>query len=191
MLRKRRTARWSAPRCAPPGKGLASPVIRPRGLAEASGIVCTLSRTVKDAARAETQFMRVCDSRFGYLAKYILPLSKAAVAPVGPKVAPRVTAQPQWALKPDNVVPVRSEAASPSGYEGDYRSLDAARSPRARFSGTSRQSFTFDDYRCRSRSLSCATDSGQPARVVDRKTRSERLLARGAGMDGKGSSRDL
>ena len=37
----------------PLGRGLAPPVIRPDGMANAFGIMCTLSRMVKDAARGD------------------------------------------------------------------------------------------------------------------------------------------
>ena len=52
---------------APPGKGLAPPM--------PFGVLRTLSRMVKDAARAETPFWRVCDARYGYMLKYNMPMT--------------------------------------------------------------------------------------------------------------------
>ena len=66
-------------------------MIRPGGLANALGIMRTVSRMVKDAARAETPFLRICDASHDYRVKYNLPLSKAVIAPVAPpEVAPKV-----------------------------------------------------------------------------------------------------
>ena len=42
---------------APPGKGLAPPTIRPEGLIQTLAVLRTLSRMVKDAARAGTPFL--------------------------------------------------------------------------------------------------------------------------------------
>ena len=44
---------------APSGKGLAPPTIRPEGLAQTFGVIRTLFRMAKDAARIEAPFLRV------------------------------------------------------------------------------------------------------------------------------------
>ena len=77
---------------APPSKRLAPPLMRPGGLASALGIMRALSRMVKDAARVESPVWRIFDARYDYLMKYNVPLSKAVVAPVAPKVASPVSA---------------------------------------------------------------------------------------------------
>ena len=55
-------------------KGLAPPAIRPEGLSDTLGALRTLSRTVKDAARVGTPFLRVCDACYRYLLKYNAPV---------------------------------------------------------------------------------------------------------------------
>ena len=49
----------------PPGKGPAPSAIRPEGLSQTLGVLRTLSRMVKDAARVATPFLRVCDACYG------------------------------------------------------------------------------------------------------------------------------
>ena len=88
-------------------------MIRPEGSVAASGILCPLSLRVKDAARAETPFLRVFNARYGYLMKYSLPASKAVAAPVAPKVSPLASAQTPRASKPDGMVSAQTKAASP------------------------------------------------------------------------------
>ena len=85
---------------APPGKGVAPPVIRPEALANALGITRTLSGVPAWRARS-------CgySARYGCLIKYDLPLSKAIVTPVTPKLPPPVSARQPWVSKPDDVVP--------------------------------------------------------------------------------------
>ena len=148
------------------------------------GILRFLSRRAKDAASVEPAFSRVFDARYGYLVKRNLPLSKAVVAPVAPEVSPPASAQPPRASKPDGIVFVQTKAIIPPVLGGRYCVRGAPRSPPRR-AGKS------DDRRRRSRARSRQQASGDRARVVDKKTRDERLSAWGAGVDGKGSLRDL
>ena len=98
---------------APSGKGLAPTAIRRMGLADARGILRSLSRIVKDAARVEAPFLRAGHVRYGYSTKYNLPASKAVVGPVAPKTSPPASARQQRASKPDGMVLVQTKAASP------------------------------------------------------------------------------
>ena len=176
---------------APPGKGLAPAGIRPECWVDALGIIRSFSRIVEDSARVETPLLRVFGARYGYLAKYNLPLSKAVVSPLNPKVTPPASAQPPRASKPDGMVSVWTKALSSPGCEGKYLSRGTPRSPRTRLSETPWHGAKSDDPRRRSRSRSCGRVCGDPGRVVDKKTRDARLIAWGAGVNGKGSLRDL
>ena len=143
--------------CSPSGHGLAPTVIRSGGLATALGIIRTLSRIVKDAARAETPSLRVLRACYAYLLKYNQPLSTAGVASVAPKVAPPpAAAQLPRASKPDDVIPAQSRTSSPPKYGGQSQSRGAPRFSPGRFSGTSRPSGNFDEPRRRARSRSRA-----------------------------------
>ena len=51
-------------------------MIRSEGLVQNFGVLRTLSRMVRDAARAEAPFLRVRDACFGYLVKCDMPVSK-------------------------------------------------------------------------------------------------------------------
>ena len=116
---------------APPGKGLAPPSILPEGLIQTLAALRTLSRMVKDAARAETPPLRVSDARYGYLLKYNVPVSK------GPQ---DLAAGPQPASKHEALpAPQRKDAveAKPAGRGGDR---SRPRSPRASPTGTALQS---------------------------------------------------
>ena len=53
------------------------------------GAFRTLSRMVKDAARVETPFLRVCFARYGYLLKYNMPVSEGPLAPANAANSPR------------------------------------------------------------------------------------------------------
>ena len=64
-------------------------------------------------------------------------------------------------------------------------------SPRTRCSGTPRQGAKSDDRRRPPRSHSREQVSGNPARVVDKKTRDERRITWASGVACKGSLRDL
>ena len=141
---------------APVGGGLAPPMIRPEGLANALGIMRTLSRMVKKAARMEALSLQVFGACYGCLVEYNLPSSRAIVAPVASKAAPPVSAQPQRTSKPDDVVPGHSKAARPPESESKYRVLGALGSARDRISETPRQSGKSDDHRRRPRSRSRA-----------------------------------
>ena len=48
-----------------------------KGCVRVLGIFRALSRIVKDAARAESGFLRASDASYGYLTKYNMPSSKA------------------------------------------------------------------------------------------------------------------
>ena len=72
---------------APSGRAPAPPAIHQVGLANALGVMRTLSSMAQDAARVEVFGYDTC---CGYLMQYNLPLPQAAVAPVAPKVAPLI-----------------------------------------------------------------------------------------------------
>ena len=57
----------------PPGKGLAMPAMRPEGLSNTLGVLRTLPRMVRDAARVETPFLRV----FGRLLRLLVKVQHA------------------------------------------------------------------------------------------------------------------
>ena len=78
---------------APTGKGSALPAIRPEGLSNTLGAFRTLSRTVKDAARYETPFLRVCGVRRGHLLKYDMPVPEAEMSPCNAPKSPQAKQQ--------------------------------------------------------------------------------------------------
>ena len=74
---------------APSGKGLSPPAIRPGGLSDTVGVLRTLSRVVRDAARVETPLLRVFAACYSYLLKYNMPVSKGEIAPSRTPKSPR------------------------------------------------------------------------------------------------------
>ena len=108
---------------------MAPPSIRPEGLAQTLAALRTLSRMVKDAARAGTPFLRVFDARYGYLLKYNMQVSKGPQdVAVVPQPAPRREAPS---------APQSKEAveAKPAGSTG---SRSRPRSPRKKRGGQKR-----------------------------------------------------
>ena len=116
---------------APSGEGLPPPAIRPEGLANTLGVLRTLFRAAKDAARPETAFLRVFVARYGYLLKYNTPLPKGQVSSAATPRSPQ-SKVPQLAAPPkpqsDRTVAKQSEPPRESR-PADYRT-PRTRSPR-------------------------------------------------------------
>ena len=146
---------------------------------------------VKDAARAETPFSQVSGARYGYLAKYNLPLSKSVVAPVAPKASPpSATVQPQRASKPDDVVPAQSRTSSPPKSESRWRAPGPPQNSRGHVQGMSRRSCKLGEPRRRSGAALAPTGSCQADRVLDTKTSKGRPRAYTAEVAANGMSQD-
>ena len=157
---------------APPGKGLAPPTIRPEGLVWTLAILRTLSRMVKDAARVETPFLRVCDARFGFLLKYNAPASKGsqdASIVAHPVKRPEIAAAP--AVK-DSVEPKPKRRTSGRSRPRSPRPVHMKRDTRNRRSRSPRR-----------------RPHGSSASLADKGVYEERMSAWLAGEDAKGSLR--
>ena len=152
----------------------------------------TLSRMARDAARAETPSLWSVDARYGCLVKYNLPQPNAVVAPVAVQASPPHAAfRPPRASKPDDVAPAQSRTSSPPKHEGQRRSRGVPMSSRRSFSGTPRQSGKLDEPRRHARRGFRAESSRRADCALDNKTREGRLRVWGAGVDAKGSLRNL
>ena len=158
---------------APPGKGLAPPTIRPEGLIQTLAVPRTLSRMAKDAARAETPFLRVFDARYGYLSKYNAPAPKgsqdASIVPLPVKkrevaAAPRRKGSVEPKSKHRTSGRSRPRSPRPARKKRDARNRHS-RSPRRRPHGSS-------------------------AGLAGKGVYEERMSAWLAGEDAKGSLRD-
>ena len=159
---------------APPDKGLAPPSIRLEGSIQTLAALRTLSRIVKDAARAGTPFLHVCDACYGYLLKYSMLVSKGPQdVAVAPQPAPKREAQPA----PKSEGPVEGK---PAGRTGDR---SRPRSPRA-----SRKKRGGQKLR-RSRSPRRRPQTSSSDQMVDKGVYEERMAFWLAGEDSKGSLR--
>ena len=133
----------------------------------------TLSRMVKDAARAETPFLRVFDACYGYLLKYNMPVSKGTAAQVNPSKSP---------AKPDSSSDhgaKTSEDHKPAPRPASPR-RDNPRSPRpSKRKGPNKQR--------RSRSPHHRGPPPYAEAVKEKSARDTRIAAWTAGQDAKGS----
>ena len=160
---------------APPSKSLAPPSIRPEGLIQTLAALRTLSRMVKDAARAETPFLRVCDACYGYLLKYNMPVSKGPQdVAVAPQPAPRREA-PSAPQSTDAV------EAKPAGRTGDRSRPRSPRASRKKRGGQKRR---------RPRSPRRRPQAPASDQMADKSAYEERMGFSLAGEDSKGSLRD-
>ena len=119
---------------APPGTGLAPPLIRLEGLIQTLAVLRTLSRMVQAAARVETPFLFVFDARYGYLLKYNMPAPKGPQDPsVGPQPEPRRDVQSASSIK-------ECAEPKPAGRTGDRSRTRSPRTTRKKRGGKNRRS---------------------------------------------------
>ena len=161
---------------APSGKGSAPPAMRPEGMVQTLAALRTLPRMVKDAARVETPFLRVCGARYGYSLKYNMPATK------GPQVSAIATQPPRKQNAPSAPPKKAGTEGRPAG-----RAADRSR-PRARSHRASRKVRGGQKTR-RSRSPRRPPRASSADTSVAKKVRDKRIAAWLAGEDGKGSLR--
>ena len=153
-------------------------MIRPEVLTQTLGAPRALSRMVRGAARAEIPFLRSFDSLYGYMLKDNMPAPKGPLTPANAFEPPSTQANP--APQPKKESPEDKNPDRPvGGSRPRNRSPRGARRSRGPRRGARRS-------RRRRRPAMCPN----AGRLVEKRARDERLPARLAGEDSKGSLRD-
>ena len=162
---------------AAPGRWFRLSVIRPEGLTCALGVLRTLSRMVKDAARAGAPPLRLFDACCGYLIKYSAPVSQAGAMMAS-------TPQSSAPVDPKSQASTLKRSRSPARFQAaESRPSYRDRSPRAK--GNTRQ---FGREPRRSRRLSRVKNPARAHALLVKDARETRAAAWRLGRDGKGAS---
>ena len=135
----------------------------------------TLSRMVKDAARAEAPFLRVSDACYGYLLKYNMPTSRGKQDTA---IASQLAAKRDISSAPPSKGSLESK---PAGRARDRSHPRSSPSPRKKRGGQKSRHF---------RSPRRRPHTASAASLADKGAHDERMKAWLAGEDSKGSLRD-